>query len=120
MLELTPSSPENLPYFSKKLIEFRKMRRLSQEELAEGVGFSRQMISYFETRAPNPTIDVVKKFADFFGVATDEFIYETQKEIRKTGPKSTLERKLEAIRNLPKDRQTAVTTILDMALQHSK
>ncbi|RKX87813.1 MAG: hypothetical protein DRP59_12755, partial [Spirochaetes bacterium] len=78
-----------------------------------------QMISYFETRAPNPTIDVVKKFADFFGVSTDEFIYETPKEIKKTGPKSTLERKLEAIRNLPKDRQTAVTTILDMALQHS-
>ena len=117
---MSKRSPNNLPYFSKKLIELRKMRRISQEELAGSVGFSRQMISYFETRAPNPTIDVVKKFADFFGVSTDEFIYEAPLTIKKSGPKSTLERKLEAIRNLPKDRQTAVTTILDMALHHSQ
>lgn len=107
---------ENLSLFSRKLIALRNGRHLSQEQLAEAVGVTRQMISYFETRSPNPTIDVVKKFADFFGVASDEFIYEAPQEIKKTGPKSTIERKLEAIRNLPKEEQTAISTVLDMAL----
>ena len=117
---MSRKSPENISLFSKKLIALRKQRHLLQEELAENIGFSRQMISYFETKASNPTIDVVKKFADYFEVSADEFIYEEASKIKKPGPKSTIEGKLEAIRKLPKKEQQAINTVLELTLQQAR
>lgn len=108
--------PNKIPLFGRKLIILRKNKGLTQSELAKEVGLSRQMISYFESRAMNPTIDVLRKLADYFGVSADEFLYESTKN-KRPGPKSTLERKLDAIRSLPVEKQKAITTVLDMTLK---
>lgn len=45
-------------------IEYRKIRHLTQEELAYAMGIKRPNISRFETGQSNPTLDLLVKMAE--------------------------------------------------------
>ncbi|MCI9215872.1 helix-turn-helix transcriptional regulator [Lachnospiraceae bacterium 42-17] len=47
-----------------RYIEYRKIRNLTQEELASSMGIKRPNISRFETGQYNPTLDLLVKMAD--------------------------------------------------------
>lgn len=55
----------------KKMIELRKQNGLSQQDLADRLGVSRQAISRWETGAVQPLADSVKSLAQVFQVSTD-------------------------------------------------
>lgn len=57
--------------FVKKMIELRKQNGLSQQDLADRLGVSRQAISRWETGAVQPLADSVKSLAQVFQVSTD-------------------------------------------------
>lgn len=57
--------------FAKKMIELRKQQDLSQQDLADRLGVSRQAISRWETGAVQPLADSVKSLAQAFQVSTD-------------------------------------------------
>ena len=57
--------------FAKKMIELRKQQGLSQQDLADRLGVSRQAISRWETGAVQPLADSVKSLAQVFQVSTD-------------------------------------------------
>lgn len=57
--------------FAKKMIELRKQNGLSQQDLADRLGVSRQAISRWETGAVQPLADSVKSLAQVFQVSTD-------------------------------------------------
>lgn len=56
---------------AKKMIELRKQQGLSQQDLADRLGVSRQAISRWETGAVQPLADSVKSLAQVFQVSTD-------------------------------------------------
>lgn len=56
---------------AKKMIELRKQNSLSQQDLADRLGVSRQAISRWETGAVQPLADSVKSLAQVFQVSTD-------------------------------------------------
>lgn len=56
---------------AKKMIELRKQQGLSQQDLANRLGVSRQAISRWETGAVQPLADSVKSLAQVFQVSTD-------------------------------------------------
>lgn len=60
--------------FADNLIELRKYHNLSQEELAEKIGVSRQTLSKYETGESLPDIEKCKLLADAFGVTVDDII----------------------------------------------
>lgn len=60
--------------FAENLIELRKLHNLSQEELAEKIGVSRQTLSKYETGESLPDIEKCKMLADVFGVTVDDLI----------------------------------------------
>ena len=60
--------------FADNLIQLRKMNDLSQEELAEKIGVSRQTLSKYETGESLPDIERCKQLADIFGVTMDDLI----------------------------------------------
>ncbi len=67
--------------FADNLIELRKYHNLSQEELAEKIGVSRQTLSKYETGESLPDIEKSKLLADVFGVSIDDLIsYDKNKE----------------------------------------
>ena len=57
--------------FTEKMIELRKQQNLSQQDLADRLGVSRQAISRWETGAVQPLADSVKSLAQVFQVSTD-------------------------------------------------
>lgn len=56
------------------LISLRKIKRISQEELAEAVGVTRQTISKYETGEAVPDIEKCKLMADLFEVSLDDLV----------------------------------------------
>ncbi|WP_026528049.1 helix-turn-helix domain-containing protein [Butyrivibrio sp. VCD2006] len=60
--------------FADNLIELRKINNLSQEELAEKLGVTRQTISKYETGESLPDIEKCAMLADVFGVSVDDLI----------------------------------------------
>lgn len=55
----------------EKIFNQRKLKCLSQEELAEKLGVSRQAVSKWETGEALPEITKLKGLAEVFGVTTD-------------------------------------------------
>lgn len=66
--------------FKDNLISLRKMNHLSQEELAEKLGISRQTLSKYETGESVPDIEKCKVIADYFEVSIDDLINHSEKE----------------------------------------
>ena len=60
--------------FKDNLISLRKLNHLSQEELAEKLGISRQTLSKYETGESAPDIEKCKAIADVFGVTLDDLV----------------------------------------------
>ncbi len=56
------------------LAELRRRKKLTQQELAEAVGYSDKSLSKWELGYAMPHIDVLKKIADFYGVTVDFLI----------------------------------------------
>ena len=59
----------DMSMFGKRIKELRGKR--TQEEVAEKIGISRARLSHFETGRREPDLELVNRFADFYGVTTD-------------------------------------------------
>ena len=57
-----------------KLIELRKSKKLSQEELAEKINVSRQTISNWENGRFYPDIDALVKLSKYFNISIDDLL----------------------------------------------
>jgi len=55
-----------------RLKVFRAMHDLTQEDLAEKLGVTRQTINAIEKQRYNPSLELAFKLADFFGVTIEE------------------------------------------------
>jgi len=69
------------------LSSLRKAKGLSQEQLAEELGLTRQTISKWELDQSTPDLEYLVQLSDFFGVSTDYLIKGEQ--IDNTPPRNT-------------------------------
>ncbi len=63
--------------FSERLYTLRKNRGLSQEQLADALGVSRQSVSKWESGASMPESDRLIAISEYFGVSLDALLRET-------------------------------------------
>jgi transcriptional regulator with XRE-family HTH domain len=61
---------------AQKLLELRKQKNLSQEDLATDLNLSQSSISNYEQGFTKPDIDTLKKYATYFQVSLSEFFTE--------------------------------------------
>ena len=57
-----------------KIRRLRKVKKLTQEQLAEYLNISSQAVSKWETGLSSPDIDMLPRLAVFFGVTVDELL----------------------------------------------
>ncbi|MGI6007005.1 MAG: helix-turn-helix domain-containing protein [Ruminococcus sp.] len=70
---------------SEKIVNLRKQKGWSQEQMAEQLEVSRQAVSKWESGASVPDLDKIIKLSDLFGVTTDYLLREEEnKELRET------------------------------------
>lgn len=85
--------------FGEKFKAEREKRNLTQQEVADGLGINRRMITRYEHGLSLPrTKDAYKKIADFFGVSVnylltedEEFVVEASEQYGSRGMKQAQE-----------------------------
>jgi len=106
-------------YFSQRLIELRKARGLTQEQLAHELKLSIGTVAYYEAKVSNPQTSSLKTMADFFGVTIDHFLENVSKKQIKPGPMSKLDLKVEEVKKLSAPQQKLACEMLDMLIKGS-
>lgn len=105
------------PPFGQRLQALRKERGLSQAELADRLGVSRQMVEYYERRALNPSVGFVADAARVLGVPQAALLDDEHTPRKKPGPPSQLEEKLVEARKLPRRKQEILVRMIDAFLE---
>lgn len=108
---------KSAPTFGAQLAALRKAHGLTQPQLAQALGVSSAMLTYYERKATNPSAEFVSKAARVLNVSVDDLLGHPVKRSRKPGPPSVLEQKLSAIQQLPRERQKLVLQVLDTFLR---
>ena len=58
--------------FSENLVRLRKIKQMTQEDVAEAVGVSRQAVAKWESGETVPDLDKCRLLAELFGVSLDD------------------------------------------------
>jgi transcriptional regulator with XRE-family HTH domain len=97
-----------------KLKKIRKINGLSQASLSEKINVHVTNIARYETNKQTPTIDILKKIADFYDVAVDYFISEDDeiKPASRLRDRVLLE-KFEKIEDFSDDEKKTVIDLID-------
>lgn len=69
----------------KRIRELREEKNLSQEEVANAIGVTKQMISHYEGGVNVPRGGKIRKLAELFGVTEEEFYTKTKSNFTKDG-----------------------------------
>lgn len=78
--------------FGGKLVEARKEKGLSQEQLADKLGVSRQAVSRWEAGNVLPDVNNLKKISELFEISADYLLNDD----------CTQEKDIKAVKNIPK------------------
>ncbi|MBP3570196.1 MAG: helix-turn-helix transcriptional regulator [Lachnospiraceae bacterium] len=70
--------------FEEKIVELRKSKGLSQEELAEQLGVSRQAVSRWELGQTLPDITNLVQLCELFGVSADYLVRDEEQTSAKS------------------------------------
>lgn len=65
---------------SEQIRKFRIARGLSQVDLAKELSVTKQSVSNWENNNIQPSIEMLIRLADFFGITTDDLLGRTEKE----------------------------------------
>lgn len=111
------------PVFGQRLAAARKAKGITQRELADRLGTTREMVDYYERRAVNPALEVVRGCAKALNVPVIELLgSEDQgnngRRKRGTGPTGKMRRLFEAASQLPRSQQEKITALLEPFIAH--
>ncbi|TVZ38016.1 DNA-binding XRE family transcriptional regulator [Alteromonadaceae bacterium 2753L.S.0a.02] len=103
----------------KRIAELRKEVGLTQVQLAEFLGISQQHMASFEAGRRKVSSSDIPKLAQLFAITTDELLG-IAKAPAKRGPASTLQRQVEQVKNLPKNKQKFISEMLDALIKQQQ
>jgi transcriptional regulator with XRE-family HTH domain len=101
-----------------KITMLRKQKNLSQGELADKVGISRDAIGKYERGDIMPTADKAKKMADLLGVSLDFLMSDAAKE-EAVVEKDMLYR-MQEVQKLPDNEKDKIISIIDAFIRDTK
>lgn len=73
---------------SNRLRMLRKQKKLSQQEIAEMIGVTRQAYSHYELGRRNPDYKQLVTLCDFYGVSLEYLLGRSDEEIRPASPRA--------------------------------
>ena len=107
--------------FPKKLIDLRKARQWTQQDLAKNLGMGLSQIKRYELGQSQPTLSALKKIATTFRISVDELVFDR-------GVVGVAARRLdgqllelfEEISRLPQEQREAVKFVLDSVVANAR
>jgi len=103
---------EDLTDFGKRLVNLRKAAGYTQTELANELGVTQRMISYYEVHSEYPPSALLPELAQVLNVTADQLL--GLKPMKKTKkPDTRLQRRVQQIEKLPTKDRRQLTQIID-------
>ena len=100
----------------ERIIQLRKLKKWSQEDLAKQINASRVMIGNYERADNTPSMDVIIKIARAFEVSIDYLLGEG---LNASFDKETLNR-LENMEKLPEQERKRIFDYMDLIIRDHK
>ncbi len=97
--------------FNEKLIELRKSKGLSQDELGQKLGVSRQTISKWELAQSYPDFQRLVLISDYFGLSLDALVKDV--DVQDVREKNLSEKQLSDIYDDVQRFKTTANTIIN-------
>ncbi|MCL2673979.1 MAG: helix-turn-helix domain-containing protein [Defluviitaleaceae bacterium] len=60
-----------MPDFFSRIVEIRQSKKMLQKDVAEAIGISIRQYQRYEKAEQQPTLPIIIKLADYFGVSAD-------------------------------------------------
>ena len=98
--------------FNEKLIELRKAKGLSQDELGQRIGVSRQTISKWELAQSYPDFQRLVLLSDYFGMSLDALMKDI--DVQDVREKNLNDQKLSVIYDDVQQTKTIMQTVNDI------
>jgi transcriptional regulator with XRE-family HTH domain len=102
--------------FGDRITSLRKLKNISQTELARVVGVSREIVGRYERNDALPSIGVAKKIAGIFDVSLDYLVGEG---VNAAFDKKTVKR-LQDIEKLDEETKKYIYFFIDNTIQNAK
>lgn len=109
--KLTKPRPEQ----GERLTRLRKNAGLSQTKLAEIIDVPQSNVAFWEVNDRPPPSEILPKLAEVLGVSIEEIIGVGNPH-KKPGPKSKIERQIEAVKKLSRNEQQFISKFLEEVL----
>lgn len=97
--------------FEEKIVELRKQKGLSQEELAEQLGVSRQAVSRWELGQTLPDVPNLLQLCELFGVNADYLVRDELSDMQSSSVQAASELTAEASAEEAKQKEKALARI---------
>jgi len=110
-----PKPTKEQPFFGQRLAHFRKKSDMTQQQLADELEITRELVGHYERRCENPSIDFLIKLAKTLGISVDELLG-LEPEKNKRGPSPKAMKIAEKISALPKSKQSVVINMIEGAV----
>ncbi len=92
-----------------RLIDLRRERNLTQQEMADAIGVHVNQIRRYEAGATQPSLDALKKIALSMNVTIDSLVFgEGERD-----PSDDLRLQFEAVSHMPEDEKRIVKALLE-------
>ncbi len=101
----------------ERIQELRKLKELTQAEVAKKIGISLTQMARYEIKGVQPPAGVLSKMANVFGTTVDYLVNGATEEKAKASLKDAeLLNQFRAIEKLPKEKQSIVKDLIDAYL----
>lgn len=102
--------------FGQKLLKIRKEKKLSQHEVAEALGVHAPAIGRYERDEIRPSLEMLKKLADFYDVSTDYLLSDVDTAIKD----KAMVKRITELDSLGDSDKLIVTSALDAMIRDAK
>jgi transcriptional regulator with XRE-family HTH domain len=96
-----------------KIARFRKEQNLTQQELSKKLGVKQSILAYYEKGKRKLSISLLLQIAKILYVDIEDLLDIPKKIKSKPGPIPKIQKRLEAIQDLPLNKQKVVLELLD-------
>ena len=93
----------------KKLVQLRKTKGLTQQQMAEAAEIHLTQVNRYEAGSSQPSLEALKKIAVALGVTTDSLLFEEAER----GPDEDLRLQFETIAKMPRKEKQIIRELLE-------
>lgn len=105
--------------FGQRLAKIRNEAGLTQRQLGDLAGISHRMVAYYEKRDPLPPGHVLAKFAEAFGLSSDQLLGKKKRAraAKQNAMSQRLRRRFQELEKLPLSDKKALLAIIDTYIE---